>query len=205
MAVANSRLLSKWRATVAKPTRSSVTADLQQSHWLPGFFQGGRLPLPSGPRAPAPAPAGRGAAVGVCRTPEGSPPAGLPGAGGLGSTQPGVGTTRSSLSGMAHYLVLTTESVTMTKAPASPSKPKPSAKPKPKTTKPKQKPKPKCKLCDKTLVPLADRRKGGTRRHNDWDARQATLWAEDLMAGWQLTTHSGYCWCGFVTSLPSRF
>ena len=59
----------------------------------------------------------------------------------------------------------------MTKAPASPSKPKPSAKPKPKTTKPKQKPKPKCKLCDKTLVPLADRRKGGTRRHNDWDRR----------------------------------
>ena len=57
----------------------------------------------------------------------------------------------------------------MTKAPASPSKPKPSAKPKPKTTKPK--PKPKCKLCDKTLVPLADRRKGGTRRHNDWDTR----------------------------------
>jgi hypothetical protein len=59
----------------------------------------------------------------------------------------------------------------MTKAPASPSKPKPKPstkpKPKPKTTKPK----PKCKLCDKTLVPLADRRKGGTRRHNDWDAR----------------------------------
>ena len=45
----------------------------------------------------------------------------------------------------------------MTKAPTSPSKAKPSAKPKPKTTKPKQKPKPKCKLCDKTLVPLADR------------------------------------------------
>ena len=57
----------------------------------------------------------------------------------------------------------------MTKAPASPSKPKPSAKPKPKTTKPKPT-KPKCKLCDKTLVPLADRRKGGTRRHSDWDA-----------------------------------
>ena len=60
----------------------------------------------------------------------------------------------------------------MTKAPASPSKPKPSAKPKPKpkTTKPKPT-KPKCKLCDRTLVPLADRRKGGTRRHNDWDRR----------------------------------
>ena len=41
--------------------------------------------------------------------------------------RPGVGTTRSSLSGMAHYLVLTTESVTMTKAPTSPSKAKPSA------------------------------------------------------------------------------
>ena len=59
----------------------------------------------------------------------------------------------------------------MTKAPTSPSKAKPSAKPKPKTTKPKPT-KPKCKLCDKTLVPLADRRTGGTRRHNDWSPRQ---------------------------------
>jgi hypothetical protein len=56
----------------------------------------------------------------------------------------------------------------MTKAPASPSKPTPKPKP---STKPKPKPKPKCKLCDKTLVPLADRRKRGTRRHNDWDSR----------------------------------
>jgi hypothetical protein len=53
----------------------------------------------------------------------------------------------------------------MTKVPASPTKPKPTPKPKPK-------PKPKCKLCDKTLVPIADRRKRGTRRHWDWDTRQ---------------------------------
>ena len=57
----------------------------------------------------------------------------------------------------------------MTKAPTSPSKAKPSAKPKPKTTKPK----PKCKRCDRTLVPIGDRRKRGTtRRHNDWSSRQ---------------------------------
>ena len=55
----------------------------------------------------------------------------------------------------------------MTKAPTSPSKAKPSAKPKP-----KPKPKPKCKRCDKTLVPIGDRRKRGTRRHNDWSSRQ---------------------------------
>ena len=53
----------------------------------------------------------------------------------------------------------------MTKAPTSPSKA--SAKPKP-----KPKPKPKCKRCDKTLVPIGDRRKRGTRRHNDWSSRQ---------------------------------
>ena len=56
----------------------------------------------------------------------------------------------------------------MTKAPTSPSKA--SAKPKPKL-KP-TKPKPKCKRCDKTLVPIGDRRKRGTRRHNDWNTRQ---------------------------------
>ena len=55
----------------------------------------------------------------------------------------------------------------MTKAPTSPSKAKASAKPKP--TKPKRK---KCKRCDKTLMPIGDRRKRGTRRHNDWSSRQ---------------------------------
>ena len=54
----------------------------------------------------------------------------------------------------------------MTKAPTSPSKP--STKPKPKPTKPKRK----CKRCDKTLMPIGDRRKRGTRRHNDWSSRQ---------------------------------
>ena len=54
----------------------------------------------------------------------------------------------------------------MTKAPTSPSKP--STKPKPKPTKPKRK----CKRCDKTLMPIGDRRKRGTRRHNDWSTSQ---------------------------------
>ena len=56
----------------------------------------------------------------------------------------------------------------MTKAPTSPSKASAKLKPKLKPTKPK----PKCKRCDKTLVPIADRRKRGTRRHNDWSSRQ---------------------------------
>ena len=62
--------------------------------------------------------------------------------------------------------MLTIETYTMTKAPTSPSKA--SAKPKPKL-KPT---KPKCKRCDRTLVPIGDRRKRGTRRHNDWSSRQ---------------------------------
>jgi hypothetical protein len=35
-------------------------------------------------------------------------------------------------------------------------------------------PKPKrlCTRCDKPLVPVGDRRKGGTRRHFDWDTRE---------------------------------
>ena len=56
----------------------------------------------------------------------------------------------------------------MTKAPTSPSKACAKPKPKLKPTKPK----PKCKRCDKTLVPIGDRRKRGTRRHNDWSSRQ---------------------------------
>ena len=40
---------------------------------------------------PAPAPAGRGAAIGVRRTPEGSPPAGLPVAGAWVLHMPAVG------------------------------------------------------------------------------------------------------------------
>jgi hypothetical protein len=38
----------------------------------------------------------------------------------------------------------------------------------PKAPKPKR---PLCLRCDKPLVPVADRRKGGTRRHCDWDDR----------------------------------
>ena len=53
----------------------------------------------------------------------------------------------------------------MTKAPTSPSKP--STKPKPKPTKPKRK----CKRCDKTLMPIGDRRKRGTRRRATKRAR----------------------------------
>ena len=31
--------------------------------------------------------------------------------------------------------------------------------------------KPKCKYCKKTLVPVADRRKGGASHHSDWNNR----------------------------------
>jgi hypothetical protein len=70
--------------------RQTSSSDL--GGWLAAcVFCGGRLPLSSGPRASAPAPVGRGAATGVCHTPEGSPPVGPVWDRGLGSTQPEAG------------------------------------------------------------------------------------------------------------------